>query len=82
MRNSTSRSVPYRLRFATIPGFSNYVMNREGEVKNRSTQQILNPKDWRGGFARYNLTNDYGVRETVRTDDLFEATFGRSCCLN
>lgn len=81
MTNSRSRYVPYRLRFATIPTFPNYLMNREGQVKNRATQQILNPKDFRGGFARYNLYRN-GWSNTVRIDELFLDTFGRTLSLD
>lgn len=76
MRNTSSRSVPYRFRFVAIPGFPNYVINRVGEVKNRTTQLVLSPKDWRRGEARYNLTLENGQRMTMRTDQLFHLTFG------
>ena len=76
MRNTSSCRVPYRFRFVAIPNFPNYVMNRVGEVKNRTTQYILSPKDWRKGEARYNLTLENGGRVTMRTDQLFQLTFG------
>lgn len=74
---TTATANKLRRGYTSIPGYSNYAMNRSGEVYNvntgRDLTRITQAKHWSGV---YNLTDDDGNRVSVNTASLFEICFG------
>ena len=58
----------------TIPGYENYDVSDEGNVRNRRTGQVLTPSESRGGYLKVNLRSE-GVARSAKIHRLVAENF-------
>lgn len=73
----TTTSTQLRRGFRAIPEFSNYAINRSGQIYNTATNRNITPRmgakyHWSGSVG---ITNDYGTREWYNVAELVAEVF-------